>query len=42
MAQGDYVSPPLPGGELQEWVKRFAVARTLLFGKTPVPGYSQV
>src|SRR5687768_16003200 len=32
MAQGYYVSTPLPGDDLQEWFKRFVVARSLMFG----------
>jgi EAL domain-containing protein (putative c-di-GMP-specific phosphodiesterase class I) len=42
MAQGYYVSPPLPGAEFQDWFKRFAVARTLLFGTSSVPGYTSM
>ena len=31
MAQGYYVSPPMPGDDLQEWLKRFAMARSPLY-----------
>ncbi len=40
MAQGYYVSPPLPGTEFQEWYKRFGVARSLLFGDTSAPRFA--
>ena len=31
MAQGFYVSPPLPLQEFEDWFKRFAVGRALLY-----------
>jgi diguanylate cyclase (GGDEF)-like protein len=31
MAQGYYVSPPMPGDDLQEWLKQFAMARSPLY-----------
>jgi hypothetical protein len=40
MAQGYYVSPPLPGVEFQEC--RFGSARSLLFGKSSTGRYSQI
>jgi diguanylate cyclase (GGDEF)-like protein len=42
MAQGYFVSPPLPGVEFQEWFRRFGSARSLLFGKSSTGWYSQI